>query len=221
MLAAGVAAMYHFVPNTRVEWRHAWIGGLFVALALELAKKVLAIYLKAVPTYSMVYGAFATVPIMLVWIYTAWLIVLLGAIIAAYLPSLQVGVVRRRSGTGWQFRLALQVLQALHRNQRAGQPGMAAVDLGQSLKVDQPQLVSVLETLAALEWAGQFQPTEPGLPPRWALLVDPAHTRLQPLVEVLLMAAAERVDAVWHELAPMTLQQAFSDRAPLTVVEAA
>lgn len=91
VLALGMAALYHYVPNTPVKWRHAWAGGLFVALCIELAKKVLAIYLGKVPTYSVVYGTFATLPILLVWIYVAWVIVLLGAVVAAYLPSLLAG----------------------------------------------------------------------------------------------------------------------------------
>ena len=57
------------------------------------------------PTYSVVYGTFATVPILLVWIYLAWVIVLLGAVITAYLPSLLSGVVRRDQGAGWRFQL--------------------------------------------------------------------------------------------------------------------
>ncbi|TSA09194.1 MAG: YihY family inner membrane protein, partial [Comamonadaceae bacterium] len=78
MLEGGIAALYFYVPNVRVRWAHAWAGGLFVSAALELAKKLLTLYLAKVPTYSVLYGAFATVPILLIWIYTAWLIVLLG-----------------------------------------------------------------------------------------------------------------------------------------------
>jgi membrane protein len=80
MLAAACAALYHHVPNTRVRWSHAWAGGIFVAVALEIAQRLLAYYLKTVPTYSVIYGAFATVPILLVWIYLMWVIVLLGAV---------------------------------------------------------------------------------------------------------------------------------------------
>ncbi len=78
LLAAGVAALYHYVPNTDVRWRHAVAGGLFVAVGLELAKRGLAWYVGLMPTYSMVYGAFATLPIFLLWIYLGWVIVLLG-----------------------------------------------------------------------------------------------------------------------------------------------
>ena len=49
-------------------------------------KRAIAAYFGAVPTYAMVYGAFATLPIFLVWIYLSWVIVLLGAVIAAYAP---------------------------------------------------------------------------------------------------------------------------------------
>jgi membrane protein len=83
-----VAALFHYVPNTFVRWRHAFIGGVFVAVCISLGKRALTGYFGAVPTYSLVYGAFATLPIFLVWIYLAWVIILLGAVIAAYAPLL-------------------------------------------------------------------------------------------------------------------------------------
>ena len=94
LLAAGMAGLFHYVPNVHVRWRHAIAGGLFVSVGFEVAKKALGWYLGQVPTYAMVYGAFATVPIFLVWIYLGWVIVLLGAVIAAYAPSLQMRVTR-------------------------------------------------------------------------------------------------------------------------------
>lgn len=86
---AGLTALYRYVPNARVMARHAILGGLFAATALEMAKKLLAIYLLKMPAYSMIYGAFATVPLLLIWIYIAWLLVLIGAEIAASLAELR------------------------------------------------------------------------------------------------------------------------------------
>ena len=74
------------MPNTHVRWRHALIGGVFVAIGIADSKRLLALYFSTVPTYSMIYGAFATVPIFLIWIYLSWIVVLLGAVLAAYAP---------------------------------------------------------------------------------------------------------------------------------------
>ena len=78
--------LYLLLPNCRVEFRHALAGGLFAGLAFELAKLGFALYVRNFATYTMIYGTFAAVPIFLLWIYLSWLVVLLGATIAALLP---------------------------------------------------------------------------------------------------------------------------------------
>ncbi len=152
LLAGGMTALYRYVPNTHVKWSHAWAGGLFVATSIELAKRVLGYYMSLVPTYSVLYGAFATVPILLVWIYVAWVIVLLGAVIAAYLPSLLAGVARRGGAAGWPLQLAVEVLQDLHAARSTPASGLGAAELVGRMRVDALQLAPVLETLVALDW---------------------------------------------------------------------
>ena len=81
-LASSVAAftlLYAAVPNTRVPLRHALLGGLFSAVLFEVAKALFGVYVSLFPGYQLIYGAFATVPLFLLWIYLSWLIVLLGA----------------------------------------------------------------------------------------------------------------------------------------------
>ena len=203
VLAGGMAALYHYVPNTPVKWRHAWAGGLFVAVCIELAKKVLALYLAQVPTYSVVYGAFATLPILLVWIYVAWVIVLLGAVVTAYLPSLLAGVARRGTVAGWNFQLAVEVLQALHRTRADGGTGLRPSQLAQLLGVDALQLQPALEALTALDWAGQVTDaavTMSDVPEsRYVLLVDPERTLLAPLLQRLLLERSEALEPLWHK----------------------
>lgn len=79
--------LYLLLPNRRVEWRHALAGGLFAGLAFEVAKRGFALYISYFPTYTMIYGAFAAIPIFLLWVYLSWLVVLLGATITAILPE--------------------------------------------------------------------------------------------------------------------------------------
>ena len=126
LLASGMAALFRYMPYTHVRWRHAWAGAVFVALGFELAKRALGWYVKSVPAYSMVYGAFATLPIFLLWIYLSWLIVLLGAVVAAYAPSLAMRVVRRPDRPGERFALAVAVLQALATARVADHRGLSA-----------------------------------------------------------------------------------------------
>ena len=203
VLAGGMAALYHYVPNTPVKWRHAWTGGLFVAVCIELAKKVLAVYLGKVPTYSVVYGAFATLPILLVWIYVAWVIVLLGAVVTAYLPSLLAGVARRGTVAGWTFQLAVEVLQQLHRVRHQPLKGLRPSQLAQLLRVDGLQLAPVLEALTALDWVGQVNDAAVGeadVPEsRYVLLVNPGTTPLAPLVQRLLLERSESLQPLWSK----------------------
>lgn len=212
VLALGMAALYHYVPNTPVKWRHAWAGGLFVAVCIELAKKVLAIYLGKVPTYSVVYGTFATLPILLVWIYVAWVIVLLGAVVAAYLPSLLAGVARRGTVPGWTFQLAVEVLQELHRARQQPAKGLRPSQLAQLLRVDGLQLQPVLEALTALDWVGQVSDaavSAADVPEsRYVLLADPESTLLAPLVQRLLLQRVDSLGPLWANAKLETLRMA-------------
>lgn len=211
LLTGGIAALYRYVPNTRVRWSHAWLGALFVGAGLELAKKVLAWYLAQVPTYSVVYGTFATVPILLVWFYVAWVIVLLGAVVAAYLPSLLSGIARRGDTPGWSFQLALEVLAQLQAVRDATPRGLSLEALAQALRVDALQLEEPVAAMVKLDWLGRLD--EDG--ERYVLLVDPTVTPLAPLMERLLLAHQPNTARFWFEShwARLTVAQAL-DTSP-------
>ena len=197
LMAAGVAAMYHYVPNTLVKWGHAWVGGLFVSAGLSLAKNLLVLYLAKVPTYSVMYGAFATLPIMLIWIYVAWVILLLGAVIAAYLPSLLAGVQPRVRTHGFQFQLALETLQQLSRVRANTERGLTIEQLARLLWIDTLQLESVLETLCELDWIGRLDEENADEEARYVLLADPDTTLLAPLLHALLLHRDEVTAPLW------------------------
>ena len=78
--------LYMAVPNRFVDWRDAAWGGLVAAIAFEIAKRLFAVFVTKFPTYTVLYGALAAMPIFLVWIYVSWMITLVGAVIAAALP---------------------------------------------------------------------------------------------------------------------------------------
>ena len=197
LLAAGLAALYRYVPHTHVRRRHAWAGAVFAATGIELAKKLVTLYFGMVPTYSMVYGVFATLPILLVWIYVAWLVVLLGAVIAAYLPVLMIGGGRDGGGPGWQFQLALEVLKQLNQARASARHGIGLTELARQLRLDPLQLEPVLEILVGLDWVGRINEIEDEERTRYILLADPESTALEPLLRNLLLSDNEATAMLW------------------------
>ncbi|MDB5945594.1 MAG: putative rane protein [Ramlibacter sp.] len=198
LLSGGLAALYRHVPHTHVRRSHAWAGAMFAAIGIELARKLLTLYFGTVPTYSMVYGAFATLPILLVWIYVAWVIVLLGAVIAACLPGVLLGAGRRSTAHGWQFQIALEVLQELVRSRASERHGRTATELARGLHLDPLQLEQVLETLVGLDWVGRINEIEDEADTRYMLLADPQSTPLEPLMRQLLIADGEATARLWR-----------------------
>jgi membrane protein len=195
LFSVGMAAMYRYVPNTQVRWGHALVGGVFVSLGLESAQSLLAIYLKSVPTYSMVYGALATIPILLIWIYIAWVVVLLGAVIVAYLPSLLGGVVRRPGSAGWRFQLAVEIIQQLHKAKGGDAKGLSTSALAQALQVDVLELSKPMEELVAMDWVGLLESGDDKNEARWVLLGELGAMRLADLENRLLLNPSPAMQA--------------------------
>jgi membrane protein len=209
LLAAAMSGLFHYVPNTYVRWRDALAGGLFVAVGFELAKRGFAWYIASVPTYSTVYGAFATVPIFLIWIYLGWVIVLLGAVIAAYAPSLQMHVVRHRATPGYRFSLALAVLRELAGARGGAAHGLTLTQVAQRLSTDPLQIDPIVEALVGIDWVGRLD--EAGVQ-RLVLLAEPTATRLAPLVTQLLLEPGAATQVFWQRaaLGEMMLAEAIA-----------
>ncbi|MGI9046760.1 MAG: YihY family inner membrane protein [Burkholderiales bacterium] len=114
------ALIFLTVPNRHVRLLDALIGGIVAGLAFEVMKRGFAFYITQVPTYTLVYGTFASFPIFLVWIYLSWLVVLFGAVISAVLPYWRVGAWRVKPVPGSRFFEALEILKILWTEQQSG-----------------------------------------------------------------------------------------------------
>ena len=139
MSALAFFLLYRIVPHGHVPWRHAALGALVAAVLFEAAKELFAIYVHASPTYRLVYGAFAAIPLFLVWIYLSWLVVLFGAELTAAASYWSGGAWKRPAGTAARFREALALMQVLLESGKASleklceRTGLRARDIEETL----------------------------------------------------------------------------------------
>jgi len=150
------ALLYRVVPSRPVLTRHALIGGAAAGIAFELMKKVFALYVTHFSTYTLVYGAFASVTLFLIWIYLSWLMVLSGAVIAAALPYWNTVIRQGGEVAGREFFTALAVLKAIYLAHQVGetlnlQRLLHESDLGLE------EVEDVLDRLSEVNWVGSTE----------------------------------------------------------------
>jgi len=155
LTCAALTLLYGVVPARSVEWRHALLGGVLAGIGFEIAKRGFAIYLSRVPTYTLIYGAFATIPIFLIWLYMSWLVVLTGALFTAMLPVFRAKPERHRV-PGEELADALGVLSALTRAHRQGRTVQLNA-LARQLRLLPDRVEQILERAAALGWAARTE----------------------------------------------------------------
>jgi len=88
----GFSLLFKFVPACKVSTKAAFVGGFLAMVQMEILKIGFATYVKLFPTYDLIYGAFAAVPLFLLWLYSVWFIVIWnGAVVATLSDHLTLG----------------------------------------------------------------------------------------------------------------------------------
>jgi membrane protein len=174
--AAAFTLLYAAVPNCRVPLRNAFIGALVVAVLFETAKRGFAFFVTQSPSYQLIYGAFAAVPLFLLWIYISWVIILLGAELTRALSVYQPV---RRQIVASHLQTVVAVLYRLWQAQQAGTALSDRILLQEVAGLDQGRWDDYQVLLMD---AGIVQRNEQGA---YLLSRDLSCYRLQELADVL------------------------------------
>ena len=167
--------LYYAVPNHKVRFTHALFGGLVAAVAFFMMQRAFGLFIARFPTYTLVYGTFAALPIFLVWLYSSWIVVLGGALITATLP---VFAERRRVVTpfpGCEAWAAVTILTQLAHAQSNGCP-ISFEALREQAPLSEYHAEDVLGKLAEAGWVSR---TDEG---DWVLTRAPSQI---PLAEIV------------------------------------
>jgi membrane protein len=154
LTAVALALLYWTVPNRPVLKRDALVGGLAAGVCLEAMKQGFSFYVAHFASYELVYGAFAAIPVFLLWIYLSWLIVIGGAVLAALLPEWRERAGQSEPMPGSDFFDALQVLKVLWRAHRTGAVVLLS-SLHPAVKVRIDHLEKILTILSGAGWVAR------------------------------------------------------------------
>ena len=188
LTTAAFTLLYVVVPNRAIDWRDAVWGGLLAGISLELAKRLFAIYIVTFPTYTMVYGSVAAVPIFLIWIYLFWMITLSGALVAAAVPIIKHERWWHVPRPGTTFIDAMSILRVLYYARRKG--SSAVVDLKavrRDTRIGYDEAELLLQPMLEAGWVGRISAATTAIDgkkkpaphsDRWTLLADPEQLKL-------------------------------------------
>lgn len=172
--------LYGVVPNRHVPWWHALTGGVVAAVAFEIMKRGFGIYVSNFAAHRLIYGAFASIPIFLLWVYFTWLVVLSGAAIAAALGNWRGAETRRALAPGERFAHALTLLKALLEAHRTGDTATLPA-LSRRTGLTYEAVEGILERLSACRWVNKV----PG--DGWVLVRDADQIRLCDIYRLFVM----------------------------------
>lgn len=139
--------IYVVVPNRAVSFFHALIGALVAALLFEAAKRGFTFYVTSVPTYETIFGTMAVIPVFLIWIYTSWLVALLGAEIAHSLSSFPIWL-REGHSSGAELLWAFRIVGHLWEAQRSGNSVSTRTLLAREPGLSEDMLLDLIETFS-------------------------------------------------------------------------
>lgn len=139
--------LYRVVPFRHVPARHALLGAVVTALLLEVVRRSFTFYVANFNSYQLVYGAFAAIPVFLLWLNLLWMILLSGAVLTAALSYWQGQAFRRQLDSSGRFDDVLKILLMLDTAQAQGR-SLKIQHFRKHINMGYDELGDLLEKLA-------------------------------------------------------------------------
>lgn len=174
--------LFRVMPNRYVPMRHAFIGGAVAAVAFETMNRTFGFFIEHFPTYKLVYGAFASIPIFLFWIYLSWLTILSGALIAASLSRWQHHGMQQLNAVA-RFYFAVRILDVMQAGLANGEV-QSLVSLSNRLHLAFEETEDILDALLRAKIVRQLSETD------WVMVRDAEHISLRELSDMFLLDAS-------------------------------
>lgn len=191
LVIAAFTFVYLFIPNTRVRFVPALVGGTVGGIVWQTAGWVFAIFAKSSNSYAAIYSGFAILLLFMIWLYLSWLVLLFGASIAFYVQRpeyLYAGGGEPRLSNRVRERLALSVMSLVAGRFQGTGPAPAMPEFTRAFGVPSHSLMIVIQ---ALQRAGLLVPSDDD-PPRYVPGRAPDLITVEAILDAVRSAGEDR-----------------------------
>ncbi|MDO4997875.1 MAG: YihY family inner membrane protein [Neisseria sp.] len=187
--------LYRLIPNRFVPALHALIGAAITALLLDLARRGFAFYIGNFNSYQLIYGAFAAIPVFLIWLNLLWMLVLGGAVLTASLSYWQDEAFRRSFSARGRFDDVLKILLLLYEAQNQSR-ALAVQDFRTYINMGYDELGDLLEKLArhGYSYHGKHG---------WVLKTNAEHIQLSDLFKIFVYSPQCKTEYIGVQVGEM------------------
>ena len=204
LTASAFTLLYTVVPNRLIDWRDAACGGILAAIAFELSKRLFAVFIASFPTYTVLYGALAAIPLFLVWIYLGWLITLMGATLTAALPVVRYERWWHVALPGSAFIDALSLLEVLYQARSGDTAAVSAAALRARTRIGFEESEDLLQQMLDAGWVGRIRHESPRRQvafgkrqtielDSWTMLANPGQLKLADVYRMFVFTATDQM----------------------------
>jgi membrane protein len=225
--------LYMTVPNRYVDWHDAVWGGLVAALAFEVAKRVFSVFIQMFPSYAVIYGALAALPLFLIWVYTSWMITLVGALLVAALPIVKYERWWYEPVPGGEFVDAMAILKVLYASARINASSLVnSATIRAHTRIGYDEMTFLLEQMLTLGWVGRVRTAPPARvqwgkrvrdeADNWVLLINASQITVADVYRLFVFGSSAVDAGAALDLdpnSPMTLDTATLARQTEAAVE--
>ena len=192
LLSLFFSVLFYAIPNHPVRVLHALLGGLITALLFTVMQRVFGFAITQSGSYTLIYGAFAALPIFLLWLFLSWMIVLLGAVVTANLPLFGTQQLAPPKFSGDRVWSALGILRGLYKGfglGKAMQTPVLASEAGLNIEICEAQLEEMME----IGWVVRTREGD------WVLSYSPDILTLKDVIERFAIQPKKWLEQAWGE----------------------
>lgn len=185
LLSIAFTLLYVFMPNTKVRLTSAIVPGIFAGVCMQLFQQIYINSQIWISNYNAIYGSFAILPFLLLWMQTSWIICLIGAEISYCRQNADDFFHIRQQEPSFNSRIAVswRIMQMVERRFKKGKPALTALEIKQELQIPMRIVNTLLYDLQRIHFLAEIIYDEKGDTPQYIPAEDTANLTRDALLQ--------------------------------------